>query len=279
MIDVEAIPQMAAGDFESLFGLPSYPIFLAFFNWILFWLGEGAHLNYWNSGKGGTEYDASQGGRPTTLSKVHQLLMVLFILRTGMHQTAAGALFGVVDSITTSYFVTWIIVLYRLLTQKMFPIPSTLNIRETMPTLWTESLSDFTDYVKLVLDSTCLYFQTPSNAEAQTACYNKYYAGTCGKYVVGTTPAGAAAFASLVYPGSLSDRHLGILTLIGLGILEEGDTIMVDKGFDLSDILFLRYCHLLIPVFKHSVNGKKVFDAYQMKQNRVVAHRRIHVER
>jgi len=66
---------------------------------------------------------------------------------------------------------------------------------------------------------------------------------------------------------------------MGLGALEEGDTIMVGKGFDVSDTLFLRCCHLLIPVFKHSVNGKKVFDACQMKQNRVVAHRRIHVER
>jgi len=85
----------------------------------------------------------------------------------------------VFDLLSCARFVTWIIVLHRLLTQKMFPIPSTLNIRETMPTLWTETLSDFTDCVKLVLGSTCLCFQTPSNAEAQTALHNKCHAGTC----------------------------------------------------------------------------------------------------
>lgn len=274
---MDNIPEVADTDFETLFGLPSYAIFLVFYQWVVSWFGEGGCLNYYNSSKDSTP--TGQKGRSTTLSKMNQLLFVLFILRTGMDQTAAGALFGVVDSVATSYFVTWVVVLYHLLTQKMFPMPSTINIRETMPSLWTESLEDFTTYVKLVLDSTCLYFQTPSNAEAQTALYNRYYSGTCGKYVLGTTPAGATAFASLMYPGSITDRQLGILTLVGLGILEEGDTIMVDKGFDIADILFLRYCHLLIPVFKSSVSGKKVFDVYQMKQYRIVAHRRIHVER
>ena len=96
------------------------------------------------------------------------------------------------------------------------------------------------------------------------------------KGLVGIAPSGAITFVSKLYPGSISDKAItrdsGILDL-----LEEGDQVMVDKGFTIEDLLATVGAQLVIPPFLTSRRGQ--FDADEVEQTQSIARLRIHVER
>ena len=78
--------------------------------------------------------------------------------------------------------------------------------------------------------------------------YSSYKHHNTFKGLVGICPTGAVTFISELYAGSLSDQALtrdcGILELI-----EPGDSIMADKGFDIGYDVALRGAKLNIPPF------------------------------
>lgn len=70
---------------------------------------------------------------------------------------------------------------------------------------------------------------------------------TC-KDLVGITPSGAISFISDVYEGSISDKD--IYKKIGiLNKLNEGDLVMVDRGFNIRDLLLKKGADIVIPPF------------------------------
>ena len=76
------------------------------------------------------------------------------------------------------------------------------------------------------------------------------------KSLIEITPSGAICFVSSLYSGSISDkesiRQSGLLPL-----LEKGNSVMPDKGFDISDLLLPLDVSLNIPPFLH---GKPQLD-------------------
>ncbi len=95
------------------------------------------------------------------------------------------------------------------------------------------------------------------------------------KGLIGITPSGVISFVSALYSGSISDKELmlesGIVTL-----LERGDSIMVDRGFDVEDILLPLGVELNMPPFLH---GRDQLDEQDVVETRRIASLRIHVER
>ena len=67
--------------------------------------------------------------------------------------------------------------------------------------------------------------------------FSTYKNHTTLKGLVGISPSGAITFISQLHRGSMSDREIversGILDLP----FTEGDSVMADKGFTISDIL------------------------------------------
>ena len=82
-------------------------------------------------------------------------------------------------------------------------------------------------------------------------------------------------FVLSLYPGSISDKELtrrcGILDL-----LEPGDSVMADRGFDIEEDLALRGVRLNIPPF---LRGKTQLSEKELITTRRIASLRIHVER
>ena len=93
--------------------------------------------------------------------------------------------------------------------------------------------------------------------------------------MIGISPSGAVVFVSDLYPGSISDKQLtkrcGILNL-----LESGDSVMADRGFDIGEELALLGVTLNIPPFRR---GKEQFNERELVETRRIASLRIHVER
>ena len=95
------------------------------------------------------------------------------------------------------------------------------------------------------------------------------------KALIGITPTGATAFASELYPGSISDKK--IVKRSGfLNILQPGDEIMADKGFTIKDELASVQATFVMLNF---LQARKQFTKDEAEYNKRVASLRVHVER
>ena len=105
--------------------------------------------------------------------------------------------------------------------------------------------------------------------------YSTYKNHNTYKCLIGISPGGAVTFISKLFPGSITDRQLteksGLLQL-----LERGDSVMADRGFDIQDDLTPIGVKVNIPLF---LKGKQQLDAGEMVETRRIASLRIHVER
>ena len=128
---------------------------------------------------------------------------------------------------------------------------------------------------RVIIDATEIYVEQPKLPELQQITFSNYKNDNTYKGLVGISPNGVITFVSLLYPGSISDKELtrgcGILEL-----LEEGDSVMVDRGFDIEDDLVLLGVHLNIPPF---LRGKQQLSQEELISTRHIASLRIHVER
>ena len=95
------------------------------------------------------------------------------------------------------------------------------------------------------------------------------------KGLIGIAPHGVVTFVSALYTGSISDKEItqgsGIIEL-----LEPGDCVMADKGFNIEDTLMKKNVGLNLPPF---LQKKEQFDAEQVLETKHIAKVRIHVER
>ena len=117
-----------------------------------------------------------------------------------------------------------------------------------------------------------MYIQWPSS---QAETFSSYKHHNTFKVLVGISPIGAITFTSKLWGGRVSDRKIteccGILDL-----LEPGDNVMADRGFDVQELLAAQQVKLNIPPF--------LWDRSQLTSSEVIetqrnAELRIHVER
>ena len=125
---------------------------------------------------------------------------------------------------------------------------------------------------RIILDCTEIFVQTPSSLHTQSQTYSHYKGHNTFKALVGIDKVGAV---SRLWGGSVSDtqitRESGLYDL-----LEEGDAVMVDKGFiNIKDDLHQKGVKLYCPPFL----TKSQFSKKEVEMTRRIASARIHVER
>ena len=87
-------------------------------------------------------------------------------------------------------------------------------------------------------------------------------------------PSGAITFLSKLYSGNISDLAI-VKESKFIDLVEEGDDIMADRGFNIRHLLLPKKATLNIPSFSH---GKKL-SVKAVRRSRNIATVRIHVER
>lgn len=101
---------------------------------------------------------------------------------------------------------------------------------------------------RVIIDCTDLFIETPSSLIIQSSTWSSYKHHNTFKGLIGISPTGACIFVSSLYTGGISDQELtrrcGLLDLI-----EVGDSVMADKGFDISYDLLVCGCRLNMPPF------------------------------
>ena len=95
--------------------------------------------------------------------------------------------------------------------------------------------------------------------------YSTYKNQNTFKCLVGISPGGAITFVSKLFPGSITDRQL--TQKRGLyDILEQGDAIMADRGFDIQDDFTPLGVRVNIPPF---MRNKKQLDSNKMVEDKM----------
>ena len=95
------------------------------------------------------------------------------------------------------------------------------------------------------------------------------------KALVGASPGGLFTYVSPAYGVSTSDRQ--IVKRSGLhALLDPGDEIMADKGFNVEDLMLLYCVTLNIPTF---LKKKNRMSGATVRHDRKVSNKRVHIER
>ena len=89
---------------------------------------------------------------------------------------------------------------------------------------------------RVILDCTEILAKTPSSLLLQSQLYSSYKSHTTLKGLIGISPHGPITFVSSLYTGAISDKEITICSGI-LDLVEAGDSVMADKGFDIEDPL------------------------------------------
>ena len=243
-------------------GFPSYKSLLACFDF----LGPAAHQLLYSS----KSNEKLKNCQPRSLPPLEEFFLVLVRLRLGLMEQDLADRFGVSQSTVSRITNTWINFMYLQLKQ-ICMWPSKEIIKSFMPHVFKNQYPS----TRVIVDATEIYVEQPRLPELQQRTFSNYKNTNTYKALVGISPSGAVIFVSKLFPGSISDKELTRQSGI-LDILEVGDSVMADKGFNIEEDLIPIGVRLNIPPF---LRGKSQFSAKELIETRRVASLRIHVER
>ena len=250
-------------------GFPSFSTLRAFF----YFLGPAVDsLKY---SKRQEEADIQSGTenkrlRQRTLLPFEEFFMTLVRLRLGLVEQDLAYRFGVSQSTVSRITCTWINFLYVKLKELPLWPPKEL-VKANMPKEFKASYPT----TRVILDATEIYIEQPHLPELQQMTFSNYKNDNTFKALVGISPDGVVTFVSSLFPGSISDKSLTRKSGV-LDLLEEGDSVMADRGFAIEEDLVLIGARLNIPPF---LRGKSQLTENELVVTRRIASLRIHVER
>ena len=128
---------------------------------------------------------------------------------------------------------------------------------------------------RVIIDATEIYVEAPALPELQQMTFSSYKNNNTYKGLIGISPGRAITFISKLYPGSISDQMLTRKSGL-LDLLEKGDSVMADRGFNIQDDLTPLGVKINIPPF---LKGKMQLEPEELVETRRIASLRIHVER
>ena len=240
---------------------PSYEILNACYEY----LGPGVNdLRYWGSNNQDISY-----GRKRLLSNHNEFFLVLVRLRLGLFEKDFTNRFNVSTSTVCRICRTWIQFMYvRFKEIPLWPSKDLVNLY--MPKCFKELYPS----TRVIIDATEIFVETPALPEFQQMTFSSYKNHNTFKALIGISP-GGVIFVSSLYPGSISDQQLTKKSGL-IDLLEKGDSVMADRGFNIQDDLTPLGVRVNIPPF---LKGKTQLEAEELVETRRIASLRIHIER
>ncbi|XP_067670755.1 uncharacterized protein [Haliotis asinina] len=224
-------------------GLPSCAVLLGIFNILV---SKCSVLNYWNGNAAAckiTNTSRCHPGPSRKLTVYQEFILTLVRLRQGFLQYFSADVFGISKSRVSQIFATWITFMSQTF-DNVLKWPSKLQVKKYMPL----SFKQVYPRTRAIIDCTEFFFQKPRSPSAQAATYSLYKSKNTGKCLLAISPSGTFTFVSDLYGGNASDRYItensGFLDLI-----EPGDDITADRGFNVRDLLTRKRATLNMPPY------------------------------
>ncbi|XP_015124745.1 uncharacterized protein LOC107046611 [Diachasma alloeum] len=128
---------------------------------------------------------------------------------------------------------------------------------------------------RVIVDCTEFRVHKPKCLQCRIKFYSQYKSNFTAKFMTGVSPGGMLTFLSKGYGGRASDKAIFQQSNI-IDLVEKGDAVMTDKGFQIEDLCMNRGVQLFIPPF---LKQKKQLSPAEAIYNRFIAAARVHVER
>ena len=248
-------------------GLPSYFVVITIFNFLQPLL---RYLHLHRPDSKATSTTRMPAPYLRALQPIDEFFLVLVRLHLGLLEVDLSHRFNVSASTVSRIFNTWISFLNSQL-RPLIKWPSRDSVQKHLP----KQFKKLFPTARCIIDCTEIFTQTPSSLPLQSATYSLYKHHNTFKGLVAISPSGAVIFISNLFCGATSDkdisRRCGFLDL-----LEPGDTVLADKGFDITYDVMLHGARLNIPPF---LKKCKQLSKSSVSKTRRIASLRIHVER
>ena len=206
----------------------------------------------------------------TKVSPSDSLLLTLMRLRLNLRIEDLSYRFGVPVSTVADVFHKLISIMHVHL-KFLIEWPT----RETCCTNMPQIFRDLYPRARCIIDCSEIFVERPYSYQARAQTYSNYKKHNTVKFLVGITPSGAISFLSKCWGGRATDKCITMNSGF-LRLLEPGDIILADRGFDIGDDIALHGAKLVIPSF---TRGKKQLSMQEVECSKRIAKVRIHVER
>ena len=186
---------------------------------------------------------------------------------SSLHHFQHWHIWHISPSHLSQIWTTWITFLHQRL--RAMPIwPKGEFVDSNMPACFKDEFPK----TRVIIDCTEFYIEKPSSYRGQSVHFSNYKNHNTAKGLLGISPSGYPSYVSSLYVGRVSDKKItrgcGILNL-----LEPGDQVMADRGFDMQGDLPTGVT-LNIPAF---LNGNDQLTPEETVSTRKIASARIHV--
>jgi hypothetical protein len=209
-------------------------------------------------------------GRPRKLNFSNELFLYFCRIRCGHLEEDLAYRFNVSTSSVSRIFSYWSAFLCDMLSK----VPIWIDRRTIDETMPAEVKAKYPT-TRLIIDATEIFVELPSEFNTQSDIYSQYKHHSTAKGVTGCDTLGRVTFVSDLVPGKMSDKQLTIESGL-LELLEEGDSVMCDRGFLLEEEFKEIGVELNMPSF---LNGRNQLPLAEEHESRQIATFRINIER
>lgn len=200
-----------------------------------------------------------------------QLLAVLMKLRLGLTHQDLSYRFNCSCGAISVIFHDWLHVMSVRL-HCLIHWPSRELVRKNLPNLFRSKLFKG---VRCIIDCSEIFIQRPTSLSARAVTYSQYKSHNTIKFLIGISPTGAVTFISKAWGGRASDKVITQKSGL-IDVLEHGDVVLADRGFNFPEYFATKGVRLLIPA---STRGKTQLTGLEVSMSRQMSRARIHVER
>lgn len=190
-----------------------------------------------------TYREVTEQNKPCVMHMMDQLMLVLMRFRLKLLEQDLAYRFSTILSSVSHICVFWTDFLVAYLEQVPH-WPNRESLNHFMPQVFKETYSN----TRVTLNCTEIFIEAPSDYAVQSTTYSAYKSHNTAKGLIGIPPNGMVTFVADLAPGRLSDKE--ITRRSGLyKKLEQGDSVMADRGFLIEGDLTELGVSLNIPPF------------------------------
>ncbi|KAK3920439.1 Ubiquitin carboxyl-terminal hydrolase 36 [Frankliniella fusca] len=199
-----------------------------------------------------------------------RLFLTLIRLRRGTPLRDLGFVMGISQSQASEIF--YAVLRHMYLTFQHFKERMLLTVeqqKKKMPKVFKPFKN-----LRVIIDGAEFKLQVPSNFQQQGNTYSDYKACNTAHFIIGINLHGGISFVSKAYEGAISDKQATLDSSL-LDMLQPGDALMVDRGFELKAECMMKKITLLRPP---SLGQRDKFTPKEVLLTKAIAKARIYVE-